>query len=295
MRVFDPVSLSWCLPEFRRSFARVCAVLEAAPAAPASPREDLAEAQALLRQVRGALELLDLPGETRLVVEIEAIIDALSGGTLALDDALETHIAHAFGELLAHLDALPLHETPRSALPLFETLQTLRSARRVAPASPSELIAVDLRGCALAPPAPIRGEGDPPVAAMRTAYEKGLLQTMRDPGSPIGPRLMARAVGAVRAAPQGAGDPAFWWVADAWFSGVLASRIPVDAAARRVITRLNLHLRDTLDGALPDGTGLLREMLFGLARAPAGDPARARLAAELPDLLKLALGDQAAG
>jgi chemosensory pili system protein ChpA (sensor histidine kinase/response regulator) len=271
MRVFDPVSLSWCLPEFRRSLARVSTVLDTASVAPASPRDDLTEAQSLLRQVRGALELLDLSGETRLIVEVEAIVDGLAAGTLSLDGELCTRVAHAFGELLAHLDELPQHGSPRSALPLFETLQSLRSARRVAPASPAELIAVDLRGCALAPPPPARGEGDPPVSAMRTAYEKGLLQTMRDPASPIGPRLMSRAVGAVRASPLGTGDRAFWWVADTWFAGVLGSRIPVDAAARRVLTRLNLHLRDTLDGGLPDGTGLLREMLFGLALAPAGD------------------------
>jgi chemosensory pili system protein ChpA (sensor histidine kinase/response regulator) len=270
MPVSDPVGLVWCLPEISRSLGRVETLLAGGSTADAAATA-LGEAATLLHQVRGAMRLLGLSSEAVVLTEADALLAALGSARVPRDATALAALSRAFAELLAHLEDLSRHEGSASPIALLAPLQALRRAQRAAPIDLFDLYPIDMRGRGRAPQPPARRADDPPVSAVRTAFEKGLLQAMRDPASPVGPRLMARAVAAVRASPQGAGDPAFWWVADAWFSGLRGALVPLDAPARKLLARLNLHMRNTLDGGAVDGEPLLREMLQAIAPAPSGD------------------------
>jgi hypothetical protein len=69
-----------------------------------------------------------------------------------------------------------------------------------------------------------------------------------------------------------AANRTFWWVAQAWFEALSAGALPVDVTLKRLLGRLNLQLRKTIEERAPVAGQLTREMLFGLAGVQAGTP-----------------------
>jgi chemosensory pili system protein ChpA (sensor histidine kinase/response regulator) len=109
------------------------------------------------------------------------------------------------------------------------------------------------------------------LAGARGAFERGLLQSIREPGSAAGPQLMHGSVRAVRESVHGSANRAFWWVTEVYFDALRRSLLPLDVGAKRLLARFNLQLRKTLEERAPVSDRLLKDMLFALAGAAPGD------------------------
>ena len=268
----DPVSLSWCLPEIRATLARIEDTLERQLSLEAVDLSGLQQASRLLGQFSGVLGFIGVAGTEPVIREAQALLAACERGDPVFTPTIAGLLMNALQTFVDYLDELAAGR-PDRPVRLFPVYEQLLQARKAGPANPADLFSPRLAALADAPLPPAPAADAPPIAAMRTAFEKGLLQAIREPASPIGPRLMRRAVSAVRASAPGLSDLGFWWVADAYFSGLHGGRVPLDATAKRLLARFNLHLRGTLESKPVAGERLLAEMLYAINLALPGDAA----------------------
>ncbi len=116
---------------------------------------------------------------------------------------------------------------------------------------------------------------DVPVAellAAKVAFERGLLQTMRDPASGAGREAMHGSVELLAGARIAAANRTFWSVARAYFEALRDARLPVSVDVKRLLARFNLQLRKIVEEQAPVAERLTKDMLYALAGAAEGSP-----------------------
>ena len=261
----DLVTLSWLLGEVREALARVERLLETQLQDDPEDRSSLRAARAALHQANGALEVAGITGVSLITREAQALIDSLDASGLPLTGDLVSRLGRAFTALVEHLEEL-MRETPHQPLYLYPYYSELLQARGAERIHPADLFFPDL---SVKPPAPehaARQAGSADLAAARAAFERGLLRTLRGPASGDGPRAMAGAMDEVSGSSLGAANRLFWWVTQAYFDALCDGQLTVDVDAKRLLARLNLQLRKTVDEHAPVADRLLRDMLFALAR-----------------------------
>jgi chemosensory pili system protein ChpA (sensor histidine kinase/response regulator) len=282
----DLTALSWCLGEIRESLARAEASLEQQLQ---SGDEDLARlraARSWLHQAHGALQVVDLEGVAVVTQEAEGLLDRIERGEMRLDGDVSRAMVRTFAAIVEYLEGVVAGsgDSPVSLFPHYRELLALRASDRVEPA---DLYAVDL---SVRPPkAPLAEPLDSAgIARMRAAFEKGLLGFLRNPEDAAALAEMHAAIDRLHRAHQASSQRTFWWLAAAFFDALRVRALPVDLYAKRLVARINLQIRRTLQQGTPIADRMLRDILFLLARAGGGsalaDEARAlyRLAGTVP-------------
>jgi chemosensory pili system protein ChpA (sensor histidine kinase/response regulator) len=284
--MLDLTALSWCLGEIRESLSRAEAALEQQLQSDEEDGARLRAARAWLHQAHGALQVVDLEGVAVITQEAEGLLDRIDRDELALNSEVVSDLSHAFGAIVEYLEAAVAGsgDSPVSLFPHYRALLALRSAERVEPA---DLYSPDLS---------VRPPRMPPAATLsaqdtaRTCaeFERGLLGFLRNPRDAQALAKMHGAVDLMNRAHQGSSQRTFWWLATAFFDALRVQALPVDLYAKRLVARINLQMRRTLQQGTPIADRMLRDLLFLLARTGSGsalaDEARRlyRLAGTVP-------------
>ncbi len=236
--------------------------------------DDLASlrtARAFVHQSYGALIVVNLPGAVGVVREIEALLEAAENGAVGLSGDLASRVNAAMHATLEYLDDLT-QGAPDQTLYLFPYFKALLEARGAERIHPADLLSVDLNRVL---PVVKRDElilGDDVVAKTKQDFETGLLRYLREPGSPRGVEYMFSAVSTVERSNLAGSNRNFWRVIMAFFDALRTQALPPDVYSRRLLARVNLQLRQTLDKAAPIADRLFRDTLFSLAYAKEGSP-----------------------
>lgn len=283
----DLAALSWCIGEIRESLAacerglRGCLQQEADASQGASDgRPGLAAARSALHQAHGALSIVDLAGVTTVTGEAETVLERVSRGQLALDDALLDVVGRSFAAILEYLDELVLGEPqqPLYLFPYYASLLQLRGAERIHPA---DLFVVPVRAQLVVADDAVRTRDAAELTAARVSFESGLLSVLRDPLDSEGLAALHASVATIGASQVGAAHPTFWKVALAYFEALRDGALALDVYGKRLLARLNLQLRRSIaDGALV-ADRLLKDMLFALTGADETRSAGSPLLAEV--------------
>jgi chemosensory pili system protein ChpA (sensor histidine kinase/response regulator) len=278
----DLTSLSWCLGEIRASLSRAEDALEAQLQAGADDLGRLREARGWLHQAHGALQVVDMEGVAAVTQEAEGLLDRCERGERALDAEAVRAAVRAFGAIVEFLEGVAAGSDDSAVclFPHYRELLALRGAERIEPA---DLYSVDL---GVRPPRaptaePLDAAG---VARVRVAFERGLLGFLRNSDDAASLARLHAAIDRLYRANRASGDRTFWWLASAFFDALRARSLPADLYSKRLVARINLQIRRTLQQGTPIADRMLRDLLFMLARAGGGSP----LADEARALFRLA-------
>ncbi len=281
----DPGMLSWCVSAIAESFAECERQFDVClqPSAQGAGRVDkaLARARAALHQVDGALAIVEVQGVSVLIRAADAALAACAdrsaepargeasirpGSAADLRAALE----RAFAAILEYLDGL-LHGADEQPLYLFPWYEALQQAAGFTWVHPADLYLIPQHPLPVSPDAADDAEtdgtqADAELLAARQTFERGLLAVLRERAGSPGVAALHAAVVVIGASRVGRADPVFWKVALAWFEALRDEVIALDVYGKRMLARMNLHLRAAIAGPTRTPESLLRELLFALAR-----------------------------
>jgi chemosensory pili system protein ChpA (sensor histidine kinase/response regulator) len=231
--------------------------------------EQLRLAQGHLHQVTGAARMLELHGIARFCEEIEAVISALETGALRTEPQTQQLLGRALGSVSQFVDEL-LQGEPNVPLRLYALYRELALSRGVGPSE------VDLFFPALdavPPRTDARITGPAPVLrSERARYQRGLLGWLRNPSDEDSLRQMAEAVSAVEQAQDRPAEWAFWCACHAFFDGLLHHGLATEILTKQIAGRIDLQMRNLVDGSGTANERLFREVLWQVASSAAVTP-----------------------
>ena len=225
-----------------------------------------------LHQVSGALRMVGLAGATRFCEEIE-------GGFAKLNGARPSSravgvIDRAVLALKEFVDGLERGQA-NVPLRLYPAYRELKSLQGKPDAAEKDLFFPDTALPAPAHPHPkaLAQEAlGPYLLAQRALFQRGLLGALRN--LPNGPQDMQRALDALHQVAVLLAEPqALWWAAAGLVDGM---RDPPDAdwlaRAKALCNKVDFQIRDLAAGAAAVNEGLLREVLYAIAKCKPATP-----------------------
>ncbi|MGE0799199.1 MAG: Hpt domain-containing protein [Lautropia sp.] len=270
----DLVALSWCVPEIRESLARARAELDQHLAAEAGSTRHLKNARIHLHQAHGAMQVADIVGVPVVTQEAEALLGRGEHGELAIDAAVVAMLHRTFAAVAEYLEDLQAGAR-LPAVVLFSYYQPLLQLRQAERIDPADLYFPDL---SIQPPATLAMAGPGAAgddigvraAAARREFERGLLGFLRGNDNPGSIATMHAALTRMLEANPRPNARAFLWLSLAVVDALQHRALPIDLYTKRLIARVNIQARRTLENGDPVADRLLKDLLFLLARAGAG-------------------------
>lgn len=233
----------------------------------------LAQAKALLKQVHGTLQMVELYGAAMLAEEMELVAQALIDGKIKnRDDAFEV-LMRALVTLPDYLENVQMghRDIPLVLLPLLNDLRTSRDAPLL---SESVLFFPNL---AVDPDAPVTaeaGESQALARKLRHAFQLGLLGWFRDKDVPASLGKLADVTNRLFQASVEAPARRFWWVAGALGEALKEGGLESGVTSKSLMGKVDRQIKRLIDQG-ESGVGgsdvedLLKNMLYYVAQAPA--------------------------
>ena len=229
-----------------------------------------------VHQVHGALSIVGLDGVTQVTESLEALLSGLEEGRLTPDESTIGTLRQAISGLRRYLDDLMVGE-PNQPLRLLPVYEALAKARGLPGIHAADLFYPDL-----SQRPPKRTETQVSVTAAqkqqalrtnRVRFQKGLLTWLKNPvEAESGRSAMLEALGNIEALQETQSARAFWWIARAFVEALGEPGVASNLAARQLCSRVDSQIRRLLDGSSNVAERVMREALFHIAQAPAGDP-----------------------
>ncbi|MDY0330846.1 MAG: Hpt domain-containing protein [Thiomonas sp.] len=226
----------------------------------------LRSARTQVHQAAGAIELLGFFGAAKLMQAAENALDRLIDQPEKLDHAALQRFDAGFNALIDFLEAhrAGKNEPALKLYPQYRDLMELAQAERIHPA---DLWDYDWTW----PEAPPTGQGtaSPPrplTPEDRAQFEMALLHVLR--GQQTSQAMQSLDAVARRAQENSAGPTAsLWWLSRGLFEAIGHGLLAPDLDIKRLLGRLNLQLRNQLQGQSPAPQRLGHDLIFFCAQA----------------------------
>lgn len=297
---FEPAALP--AAQLDEAVAGAGARLEQYLAAPDGDAAALLAARGALRRLHGALKASHLEGVAVFCAGMETVLGELSSYPGMASALHRDVLQRAWSGMAGYLDDLA-HGADNAALRLFPLYQELEQLRGLEMAFEQDLFYPELAVRLPAEIMDITPSGDVTAClkAARGQYQRGLLQWLRQDDPPGALQAMQQAVAeALRCLPQDE-SRAFWWVAYGLLDCMGQRGLPDGLDARRLLGRIDQHLRSIAEGHDGDVRTVMNEMLYLIGRChAASDTAEEicrvyRLERYLPELAARPVGEADAG
>ncbi|HQR03824.1 MAG: response regulator [Proteobacteria bacterium] len=228
----------------------------------------LDEARACLHQVQGALTIVGIAGLPEFAAALEQLATALSERTVTWSDETARTMHDGLETLADYIEGLVAGRSSRP-LDMLATYTRLRQAAGVGEVSAAELFFPDL---SQRPPrreeeiVPLAGEAlAARLRAARLGYERGMLRWLKDADGSRGATQMRNSVALIEQTQESPAARALWWIALAFFDGLIHHGFDSDATVRRLCAGLDRQIRKLLEGSPVVAETLLRELLYRVA------------------------------
>ncbi|MGW8309446.1 MAG: Hpt domain-containing protein [Thiogranum sp.] len=256
---------------------------------------------ALLQQVRGTLQMLELPGASRLAEEMEALAMAFATGSAERHEDASEALMRSMLQLPDYLDHLAAgyRDIPLALLPLINDLRKVRGATEL-PAH--TLFAPDLDAALPEHIVAIASHENPRHAAreLRSLLQRGLLGWLRDADKAASLDMLQDALERLQALGGDTRMVRLWWVGAGLVDTLLAGERESTVTLKRLLGELDREVKRLIDlgeSALAEDPheDLFRNLLFHCAQAASDTSPRVdqiqqtyRLLELLPDENELA-------
>ncbi|MGD8841967.1 MAG: Hpt domain-containing protein, partial [Gammaproteobacteria bacterium] len=228
---------------------------------------------ALVQQVRGTLQMLELPGATRLAEEMEALAVALGSGSVERHEDASEVLMRAMLQLPDYLDHLAAgyRDIPLALLPLINDLRKVRGETEL-PAH--TLFAPDLDAVLPEHIVAIASHENPRHAAreLRSLFQRGLLGWLRGADKVASLDMLRDALERLQALGGDTRMVRLWWVGAGLVDTLLAGEQESTVALKRLLGELDREVKRLIDlgeSALAEDAheDLFRNLLFHCAQA----------------------------
>ena len=267
----DLVTLSWCLAEIRLALNRAELLLEQQLSGDPQDLAPLRSARAHLHQAHGALLVVDIDGVSIVTRECESLIDAIDSQAIGLSAEAVSALTLAFRACVEYLEDL-ISGVAAQPLYLFPYLKSVLKARAAERIHPADLFFPDLT---IQLPPVSRDESaisEQKLAKATGGFEAGLLAFLREPDSPRGVEQMFSAVSVLERSRHASANRNYWRLVLAFFDGLRTGALTNDVYSKRLLARVNLQFRQTIERGGPIADRLFKDTLFSLAYAKQGSP-----------------------
>lgn len=269
----DYNALTWVKKELDEVLNQTRLALEGYLEEDSGDEDLLAQAKALLKQVRGTLQMVELYGAAMLAEEMELVAQGLIDGRIKNRDAAFEVLMRALVQLPDYLENVQMghRDIPLVLLPLLNDLRTSRDAPLL---SESVLFFPDL---AVDPEAPVTakaGESQALARKLRHAFQLGLLGWFRDKDVPASLSKLADVTDRLFQASVEAPARRFWWVAGALGEALKEGGLEGGVTSKSLMGKVDRQIKRLIDQG-ESGIGgsdvedLLKNMLYYVAQAPA--------------------------
>ena len=269
---FDLGPLTWVKDEIDQAITRGVESLSQFGERP-DDKTALKQAQSLIHQAAGALQIVGLDGAITLIEEIERHLLLLETAPHTVIDPEIAAISSASRRLTRYLDDLVQGASPVT-LKLYPDYVALCHLRGNQGASPTDLFFPDLtrsprnfaasgqRGRAPQTPEFLRHQ--------RRAYQQGLLAILR--GDRTGVAVMQQAIQAIEDAMAGTSTASFWWTVGGFLATVADNTVLPSNPVKQLFARIDLQIRRFVEGSAKVSDRLRREVLYHIAVSPPASP-----------------------
>ena len=267
---FDLGPLTWVKTEIDYSFSQARESLDKLAAAPAD-RAPVKYILTHLHQATGALAMVGLGAATRFNEELEKLVAFLETEDAARLPGAVAAAKKAISALSAYLDGLiggQVDHPMRLLAPYLE----LNRARGQGDASEGDLFFPNL--AATLPQGPAGAALDDAVLAkalghQRSVYQQGLLRVLKGGALPEALAQMHGAVCAIESLQAATPNGPFWTAVAAFFDALVFGGTPPSAAARPLFAKVDLQIRQLIEGSAKVPERLFRDLLLHVGRATA--------------------------
>lgn len=265
-------SLGWVLDEIRHALEESDRHLADQLAAGDGDDSMIEASRHWLHQASGALIMLDLDSVTDLVSHIAGLLTRVQDGDVAMSADLVSVVGRAYHALCEYLQELA-QGAPQKPIYLYPYQHAILRLSGDSVAHPSDFLTIDPTGFdKLSFDAFTVVEPDDNArAALRTAFEAGLLALLRKPRDGDALARMQTVCDKVAGSSADAEHQRFWYLVGAWFRALASGHVTLDAAGKRLLTRLNSLVRKAVTGTASYPDSIQRDVLFCIACATAGN------------------------
>ena len=220
------------------------------------------------------MQIVGLHGVSRFFEETERLVAELESGKVdanpGIFDALD-RATQAIGKYLSELlDGMP--DQPLRLYPLHKELATLRGISDV---SEADLYFPDL---SLQPPPreehPVRlsaADTDTYLRGQRTRFQRGFLKWLKEPEDKASIVDMLAAVDGIESIQLVPAQRAFWWAAGAFYQALAEDGLAAEPGVKQLGSKIEQQMRRMIEGSPAVPERLMRELLYWIAKATAGD------------------------
>ena len=265
---YDIAPLSWIKTEIDHALQQVYELLSHFKL-----NEDdsaaLRPARTYLHQVRGAVEMVDLPGVALVCLEMEHLTEALEHATVEITREMLDLLQDAGHTVEHYLDEL-LKDKPNLQLSLFPVYQQLRTARGITETNASDLFFPDMSCRAPSDdsaPDLNPGERVQLIKKSRILFQRGLLDFLRQQNADQGLSKMLSAVSDMETAMTASAGRTFWWGTSAFVDCLINHSIEPTFAVKQLCARIDLQMRRHIEGSHKIAERLLRDLLYFVAQS----------------------------
>ncbi|MGB5097733.1 MAG: Hpt domain-containing protein, partial [Porticoccaceae bacterium] len=280
-----PWGLQWLIDEVGVTLEAAADALESYLRDP-SDRQQLQFCRAYLHQVAGSMEMADCHAGTELLVEMEALVDALLGGEVSDRVAAGEALAAAAAAVPGYLDTVIAEHGDQPAV-LLSPRNDLRALRGQPLATEGGVFDPDLTPfdqCNQSLPTAVdHGELAVLCQRLRQIYQLGLLSLLKgEPLIDLPLRRMSTVAERMQELFAGHQRGLLWRAGYAVLAG-LGAAVPAGPALRQLLRELDRDLRTCCDPASvasalpPAARNLLKNLLYYVARASDRQPGALQL------------------
>ncbi|KAB2312315.1 response regulator [Betaproteobacteria bacterium SCN2] len=216
----------------------------------------------------GALRMVGLEGAGKVTAALEDALTAMDGKSIAADELNTKALLDALEALLKWVVRMA-EGRGEGELALFPTYRRLRELAGVEKIFEGELFYPDLRIRVGAEAGPGVSEEELPqrVKTARAQFQRGLLAFLRGNKAEAGLAAMARSLAEVESCVTSQAARAFWWSCKGFVDALLNKGVEPDFHVKQLLARIDLQMRQLIEGSPQVTEHLMRDALFFIAKS----------------------------
>ncbi len=216
----------------------------------------------------GALRMVGLEGAAKVIAAVEDALTAMDSKSIAADELTIKTLLDALESLLKWVVRMA-EGRGEGELALFPTYRRLRELAGVEKIFEGELFYPDLRIRVEAEAGPGVSEEELPqrVKAARAQFQRGLLAFLRGNKAEAGLAAMARSLAEVESCVTSQAARAFWWSCKGFVDALLNKGVEPDFHVKQLLARIDLQMRQLIEGSPQVTEHLMRDALFFIAKS----------------------------
>ncbi len=216
----------------------------------------------------GALRMVGLEGAAKVIASLEDALTAMDSKDIAADELNTKAVLDALETLLKWVVRMA-EGRGEGELALFPTYRRLRELTGAEKIFEGELFYPNLKVRVEAETQAGISDDELPqrVKAARAQFQRGLLAFLRGTKAEAGLAAMAKSLAEVESCVSSQAARAFWWACKGFVDALLNKGVEPDFHVKQLLARIDLQMRQLIEGSPQVAEHLMRDALFFIAKS----------------------------